>query len=43
MRIALGRRHSRAELSEAAEAEEEVDLMWTIAPITVLRPRAGEA
>ena len=27
----------------AAEAEEEVDLVLTLAPITVLRPRAGEA
>ena len=30
-------------LGEAAEAEEEVDLVLTIAPIKVLRPRAGEA
>ena len=30
-------------LGEAAEAEEEVDLVLTIAPIKVLRPRAGKA
>ena len=29
-------------LGAAAEAEEEVDLVLTIAPIRCLRPRAGE-
>ena len=30
-------------LGAAAEAEEEIDLVLTIAPIKCLRPRAGEA
>ena len=43
----MGRRGAAAAasggLGAAAEAEEEIDLVLTIAPIKCLRPRAGEA
>lgn len=41
-RLTVARRQDLGELSEAAEAEEEVDLELTLAPIRCLRARAGE-